>query len=145
MIINVTSVMCGGTDMFRNIQIYMGDAVPGDAVTKPGNESILRAILRCGRSNLHLACELYCQLVKQTHRCVNAENEVGQRGVCRCCRSCRSCRSYCCCFCYCCCCGSTSSGRIAILCSLRTETELRGVCLCLEFLEDRVPNSPFGN
>lgn len=63
--------------MFRNIQIYMGDAAPGEtAVERTGDERILRQIILCGRSDLHLACELYCQLVKQTHRCMDAENEV---------------------------------------------------------------------
>lgn len=63
--------------MFRNIQSYMGDTTPCDSSEGAGDEGTLCEILRCGRSNLHLACELYCQLVKQTHRCMNAETEVG--------------------------------------------------------------------
>eukprot|EP00752_Nemacystus_decipiens_P016552 g14794.t1 len=61
--------------MFRKIQSYMGDATADDLSEGPGDEATLRGILMCGRSNLQLACELYCQLVKQTHRCLNAENE----------------------------------------------------------------------
>ncbi len=67
--------------MFRQIQSYMGDASPSggeESAEAAGDEAVLRDILRCGRSNLHLACELYCQLVKQTHRCVDAEKEVGR-------------------------------------------------------------------
>lgn len=66
--------------MFRKIQIYMGDAPSCDSSEGPGDEATLRGILLCGRSNRHLACELYCQLVKQTHRCMNAENEVSGEG-----------------------------------------------------------------
>lgn len=55
----------------------MGDAASYEASEDPGDEATLRGILLCGRSDLHLACELYCQLVKQTHRCMNAEREVG--------------------------------------------------------------------
>lgn len=65
--------------MFRNVQIYMGDAsATGETVVDgPGAERTLRDILMCGRSNPHLAGELYCQLVKQTHLCMDVANEVG--------------------------------------------------------------------
>eukprot|EP00903_Cladosiphon_okamuranus_P009901 g9403.t1 len=65
----------GAGAIFRKIQSYMGDSASGDSSEGPGDEATLRGILLCGRSNPHLACELYCQLVKQTHRCANAENE----------------------------------------------------------------------
>lgn len=65
--------------MFRKIQTYMGDVAADETPENPGDERTLQDILMCGRRNIHLACELYCQLIKQTHRCMNAENEVRRK------------------------------------------------------------------
>lgn len=66
-------------DMFQMIKLYMGDAEFAPGVRLTGDESTLEGIVEPARRNMHLATELYSQLLKQTHRCPFKENEVSKR------------------------------------------------------------------
>lgn len=55
----------------------MGDAeIDHNERARRGDDLALRGILKAGRVNMNLALELYCQLVKQTHRCRVPADEV---------------------------------------------------------------------